>query len=640
MRKKISFREAKKRFEEQGRTDIVLLEDGYNCWIKKAKFFDKIINEYFWAKPHIVFYKKSVAPLRKKEKTKQTCLEKYGVENPAQSKEIQNKIKKTNFEKYGVECYLETGDFKKKCVQTNLEKYNVEYSLQSPEIKKKIKKTNLKKYGTEYPAQSKEIQNKIKQTNLEKYGVICSLENKNIKEKIKKTNLEKYGVEYPAQSETIYNKIKKTNLEKYGVECSLENENIKEKIKKTNLEKYRVEYPAQSKEIQNKIKQTNLEKYGVECVLKLEDIQQKREQTIFEKYGVQHTSQVEEIRKKIQQTNLQRVIEGKRDSSRFLKESGEHFKQWFNKQPKPKPGYSTLIQHFPNEQISLSDLEEYFKNYKDHKTNLEIFTEKLFNIKHFNKKPQKIDSLYRPDFQLSDQIFLNVDGLYWHCEDQKDKWYHFNLRKEFEDNGLQIFQFYENELLEKTDIVKSIIDNATGKIQNRIFARKCEVKPIPHKEAQIFLNQNHLMGSTSAKHIGLYHQDELVSILSYKHKKRKSICNIERFCSKINMNIIGGFSKLLKHLESNYLDSNCQEIHNWVDLRYGTGKHLLNKGFNLKKETLGWRWTDFKTTYNRLTCRANMTKEKLSQKEYAKIRGLCKIYDAGQRLYIKRKQIP
>jgi len=233
--------------------------------------------------------------------------------------------------------------------------------------------------------------------------------------------------------------------------------------------------------------------------------------------------------------------------------------------------------------------------------------------------------LYKPDFKLNDKIYLNVDGLYWHCEEQKGKYYHSNLQKEFEENGLRIFQFHENEMMEKTDIIKSIINNAIGKISNNIFARKCQIKPISHVEAQVFLNQNHFMGSITAKHIGLYCKNELVSILSYKHKKQRTVCNIERFCSKIDVNVDDAFPKLLKYLESNCLESNCQEIHNWIDLRYEIWEHLLNKGFELKKETLGWRWANRETTFNCSKYRANQAKEL----------GLHKIYNAGQRLYVK-----
>jgi hypothetical protein len=49
--KKISYEEAKKYFEDQGRTDIVLLKEGYECFRKKAKFLDLVIGETFEAIP-------------------------------------------------------------------------------------------------------------------------------------------------------------------------------------------------------------------------------------------------------------------------------------------------------------------------------------------------------------------------------------------------------------------------------------------------------------------------------------------------------------------------------------------------------------------------------------------------------------
>jgi hypothetical protein len=113
-----------------------------------------------------------------------TCLERYGVENPAQSEEIKEKTKETNLERYGSEYALQSEDVKDKIKQTNLERYGVENAFQSEEIKEKIKETSLKKYGVEYASQSEEV-----------------------KEKIKATCQERYGVEYASQSEEVRDKI-------------------------------------------------------------------------------------------------------------------------------------------------------------------------------------------------------------------------------------------------------------------------------------------------------------------------------------------------------------------------------------------------------------------------------------------------
>ncbi len=226
---------------------------------------------------------------------KQTWFEKYGVENPLQLPEIQEKIKQTNLEKLGTEYPSQSPKVREKIKQANIEKYGVENPSQAPEIKEKKKQTCLKHYGTENPLQSPENQEKSKQTCLEKYGAENPFQSPEIQEKIKQTNLEKYGTEYPLQSPEIQEKMKHTNLEKYGTEYSSQSPEIQEKMKQTWFENYGVESPFQSLEIQEKIKQTNLEKLGTEYPSQSPKVREKIKQTNLEKYGVENPSQSPEF---------------------------------------------------------------------------------------------------------------------------------------------------------------------------------------------------------------------------------------------------------------------------------------------------------------------------------------------------------
>jgi very-short-patch-repair endonuclease len=153
-----------------------------------------------------------------KEKTKHTCLDKFGEVTNLICKETKDKIK-----------------------QTCLEKYGVKSSNQSEEIKEKKKYTCLKKYGVEHPLQSKEIHNKFKYTMMKKYGVEYTLQSEELKEKIKQTCLDIYGIEDPNQLEEIKEKIKQTCLKHFGTECHLQSQKIKDQIKQTCLEKYGVD---------------------------------------------------------------------------------------------------------------------------------------------------------------------------------------------------------------------------------------------------------------------------------------------------------------------------------------------------------------------------------------------------------------
>ena len=177
---------------------------------------------------------------------------------------INQSIKKTMLEKYGVSNPSQLESVKAKRTSTIMDRYGVVNSFQSKELMEKAKQTILEKYGVEYYSQSNEYKTKIKNTCLERYGVDNINKDKKIREKIKQTNLEKYGVEYPIQNKVIKEKVKQTTLERYGVDNYAKTDEYLEKFKKTMVDRYGVENPLHSSTIKEKIKQTNLEKYGVE----------------------------------------------------------------------------------------------------------------------------------------------------------------------------------------------------------------------------------------------------------------------------------------------------------------------------------------------------------------------------------------
>lgn len=433
----------------------------------------------------------------------------------------------------------------------------------------KKRETCLIKYGSEEPMRSLEIQKRQKEANVAKYGVENVAQNKDVRAKIKNTTIERYGHEHAITSDEIKDKQKATNLKKYGVE------NV-----------------SQDKEIGNRIKKTMQERYGVETYVNSKHCRYKQAEVVT-KYKVEDTS----VSLMCKQNNVP---------------------------------YSFVCKVARAQGVIAAT--DYIANYTNNKTNIELIIEKTIKIERFNKKAIK-DIKYRPDFKITENCFLDVDGLYWHSNaapTPHHRRYHFQKQRDYSNNGLRLFQFREDEINQKLSIVKSIVENYIGN-SSKIQGRKTKIKKVEQKDAKIFLTNSHLMGSTKAKHFGLYLEEELVCLMSYT-KDTSGVLKIQRFCNKLNTTVIGGFSKLLNFIESN---EKPVEIHNWVDLRYGTGKHLENKGFILTRDTLGWKWTDTKNTYNRRKCRANMDERQFSEKEHAIELGLYKIYDAGQRLYVK-----
>lgn len=89
-----------------------------------------------------------------RNKIKQTCLEKYGVENPFESNEVRNKIKETLIRKYGVENPMFNHDIKYRLKKSILDKYGVDNISKSPIIKNKKEMTSMGNYGVKYHLQN------------------------------------------------------------------------------------------------------------------------------------------------------------------------------------------------------------------------------------------------------------------------------------------------------------------------------------------------------------------------------------------------------------------------------------------------------------------------------------------------------
>lgn len=160
------------------------------------------------------------------EKTRQTCLKRYGGVGNA-SEKLLNKTKQTRLERYGNEKYV--GIEKRK--KTNLKKYGVEHGLINKEIQEKSRQTKLERYGNEYYTNYE----KANVTKIERYGSIWG-------ENFKKTNLERLGVEYPFQSKKIQDKIKENNLKKYGSIHPLQNQELLSKSIKTRKNNFICEH--------------------------------------------------------------------------------------------------------------------------------------------------------------------------------------------------------------------------------------------------------------------------------------------------------------------------------------------------------------------------------------------------------------
>lgn len=125
-----------------------------------------------------------------RERQRQTCVERYGVPVPVQSKEIAAKMKATNLERYGASCAMNTPEAIKRSIALKRKRYGTANNYA------KVVETNRRKYGVKAPLQNPEVMEKMKRTNVERYGAENVFASEEIKQKIKEVVEERYGVPY------------------------------------------------------------------------------------------------------------------------------------------------------------------------------------------------------------------------------------------------------------------------------------------------------------------------------------------------------------------------------------------------------------------------------------------------------------
>lgn len=181
-------------------------------------------------------------------------------------------------------------------------------------------------------------------------------------------------------------------------------------------------------------------------------------------------------------------------------------------------------------------------------------------------KPYELD-IYVP----SHGIAIEFDGLYWHSERGRPGIKHSlsEKLKLIAQSDIQVVFINEGEWNNQQEKVKSRLKSLFGKC-DRVFARKCEIKAVPKQVAQKFFQDNHIQNSVGMNQcLGLYLNDELVSAMSFgKPRFAKYDTEILRFCSKLNLTVVGAASRLLNHFKKlNSTDS----IISYADLRWGKG---------------------------------------------------------------------
>lgn len=196
-------------------------------------------------------------------------------------------------------------------------------------------------------------------------------------------------------------------------------------------------------------------------------------------------------------------------------------------------------------------------------------------------------------------------------EDRKIIIYYFlkktDLNIKFNHNlAFTKINIWEDLWLNAKEIIISRINSIFG-LNHKIPARVCKIKRIEKKEAENFLNQNHLQNYVGAKlKYGLFlplkhfrllpdslekinETDRLIGVMTFSNPKNYYIDNqtiasfeLVRFATLINFNVQGAFTKFLKHFIH---DKKPGNIMTYIDKDWSDGLNFRKFGFEIISET-------------------------------------------------------
>jgi len=348
----------------------------------------------------------------------------------------------------------------------------------------------------------------------------------------------------------------KNTLKKYGVRSTAQLESTKEKQRKTNLEKYGGVSPSQNKKIRQKQIRT------LKKTLSLKTINDK----YLKIFKLRKTLGI----KNINDLTPEFIKKNFLDKNNYIKL--KKMKKYFNY----KSNFP-IYQFFKRYNINYEKSGGYSQAEKEIVNFIKsIYDGNIIENDRETIKPKELDILI-PDKSLA----IEYNGLFWHSD---DKYRHLKKTEACESKNINLLHIFENEWLNPRtqEIWKSVISYKLGITKEKYFARKLEIKKVHTKEANEFLNENHLQGACPAKvKLGLYYENELISLMTFAKPRFNKEYEYEliRFASKKFTACVGCAQRLFKHFLKEYQPNS---VISYANRRWASSLSNLYKSIGFK----------------------------------------------------------
>ena len=420
-----------------------------------------------------------------------------------------------------------------------------------------------------------------------------------------------------------------------------------EKRRQTWLKKYGTTVPARLESVKNKAKETCLKKYGTEYVYQSKHFKDKRHQVCLDRYGNEEPFAADSVKEKIIKSSVKTRKENhfdiflaqlKNKNIEYLSTKEEYVKA--DKPLKFKCNYCGNIWiRSLDSAYGLTNTQHIYCSkcnniISKQEKSLLIFIKSIYSGTIIENdrtaiKPKELD-IYLPEKKLA----FEFNGTYWHSSAvSTDYKYHQQKTLECNKKGIRLIHIFEHEWVQTPEKIKALIKSALGIFDVHLYARQCQVKEISSKEYSTFLNTYHLQGSVnSSVRLGLFYKEELIAAIGFgKSRFKKDEVELHRFCVRSGYQVVGGFSKLIKH-------SSFTKFISYVDLAHYTGEGYKQLGFTVLSITKpAYKYIKGDIILSRMKCQKHKLEAllkdaydpKKSEAENMLLAGWHKVYDCG-----------
>lgn len=232
-------------------------------------------------------------------------------------------------------------------------------------------------------------------------------------------------------------------------------------------------------------------------------------------------------------------------------------------------------------------------------------------------------------------IGIEFTGLYWHSSKFKEKDYHYDKYKYYNDVGTRLIHIYEDDWNDdiKSDIVKSQLLHECGKISldSTLNANDLElVDPddtqdnfLKISEFMVYNNMDGIVDSTI--NLALMLDDEIIEMMSFKPSEDTNYqFELVAHFTKVYHKVLGGKERLFKYFLSEYQNKQKNFLVTHIDIDLKDEREYLSLGFKLFNHSIPvWGLEE------------NFTKRiSRNPKNNAYFKTLPKIYGAGNNTYV------